>query len=191
MSYQELESKLESIIPIDKEIKDAMQTYFKPRSIKKNTLIKQSGNVSTELFFLKSGLIRLHDDVDGKDITSQFFFENSFASDYVSFLTQKPSSSSLSTLENCEALVIGFNELNYLYDRFPLISKFGKVMGDQAFIFTVNRSESLLKDDAQTRYLKLIKERPKVIERVPLYMISSYLGLTPEALSRIRKQLVR
>ena len=104
-------------------------------------------------------------------------------------MTREKSNAIISTIEDCEVLMVGVNEMDYLYERHPAILKVGKVMAERAFVHNAIRNESMQKDDATTRYQKLIQERPKVIQRVPLYMISSYLGLTPEALSRIRKKM--
>ena len=128
----------------------------------------------------------IHDD---KEICRQFFFENSFASDYVSFISNGTSNCYLQTLEDTECLVVQNTDLNRLYDMYPPLLKIGKVMAEHAFIFNTHRSESMIKDDALTRYNKLINERPKVIQRVPQFMIASYLGLTPEGLSRVRKKV--
>jgi CRP/FNR family transcriptional regulator, anaerobic regulatory protein len=189
MSYHQIDAALETIISLNEEIKEDTRKYFKPKSFKRNTILKTEGEAATHMYFLNSGLIRSYI-IDGeKEITRQFFFEDSFASDYISFLTKDKSNTLVSTIEDCEVLVVGFNDLEYLYERHPAIMKVGKVMAERAFVHNALRSESMQKDDATTRYKKLIQERPKVIQRVPLYMISSYLGLTPEALSRIRKKM--
>jgi len=189
MSYHQIDAVLSNIITLTDEINADTRKYFQPKSFKKNTILKSEGTAATHMYFLKSGLIRKYTIDNGKDITSQFFFENSFATDYISFLTREKSNAIISTIEDCEVLMVGVNEMDYLYERHPAILKVGKVMAERAFVHNAIRNESMQKDDATTRYQKLIQERPKVIQRVPLYMISSYLGLTPEALSRIRKKM--
>jgi CRP-like cAMP-binding protein len=109
--------------------------------------------------------------------------------DLGSFLSQSKSSFYIQTLESTDALKITFEDLDKLFNSSLIFMKLGKVMAERSTINLIKRSVSLLKDDAKHRYLNLMKERPSLIQRVPQFMIASYLGVTPESLSRIRKEI--
>lgn len=188
-AYTQLYKVLESIVQMNKELKEETEKNFVFKKFPKGHLLLTPGNSSNKMYFIINGLMRVYTIVEDKEICRQFFFENSFASDYVSFITNATSNCYLQTLEDTECLVVQNIDLNRLYDTYPPLLKIGKVMAEHAFIFNTHRSESMVKDDALTRYNKLINERPKVLQRVPQFMIASYLGLTPEGLSRIRKKI--
>jgi hypothetical protein len=86
-------------------------------------------------------------------------------------------------------LKISFDDLDKLFNSSFSFMKLGKVIADRSTINLIKRSVSLVKDDAKHRYLYFIKERPSLTQRVPQFMIASYLGITPESLSRIRKEI--
>jgi CRP-like cAMP-binding protein len=188
-AYTQLYKVLESIVQMNDELKEETEKNFVFKKFPKGQTLLTQGNCSSKMYFIINGLMRVYTIHDDKEICRQFFFENSFASDYVSFISNGTSNCYLQTLEDTECLVVQNTDLNRLYDMYPPLLKIGKVMAEHAFIFNTHRSESMIKDDALTRYNKLINERPKVIQRVPQFMIASYLGLTPEGLSRVRKKV--
>ena len=128
--------------------------------------------------------------MDGEEITGQFFFENGWYTDYESFLLQKPSKQNIDALEPTELILLSKSDLFNLYITIPKFEKFGRIMAENAFMGLRNRTELLTQQSAEERYLKLVKERPKVIERVPQHYIASYLGIKPPSLSRIRKRIM-
>ncbi len=128
-------------------------------------------------------------DVEGVEYVRQFHFERSFCSEYQSFLTEKPALMSLQALEDSELLLISHTDLHALFRLNKEFERIGRIVAEQSFIFVSQRFASMLLEDPETRYQNLVRERPKVVQRVPQYMIASYLGITPEALSRIRKRL--
>lgn len=187
--YSHLFKILESIVPMNDELREVTEKNFFWKKFPKGYRLLEPGKLSNKMYFIIKGLIRIYTISGDKEICRQFFFENSFASDYVSFISHSPSNYFLETLEDTECLVVQNVDLNRLYEIYPCLLKVGKLMAEHAFIFNALRSDSMVKDDALTRYNKLIYERPKVLQRVPLFMIASYLGLTPEGLSRVRKKV--
>jgi CRP-like cAMP-binding protein len=121
--------------------------------------------------------------------TGQFFFENSWYTDYESWLTRQPAAVSVEALEPTELMVIAFRDLERLYETNSKFERVGRLMAENTIIRIRNRNLSLLNDTPEERYLQLLKERPKVIERVPQNIIASFLGIEPETLSRIRKKI--
>jgi len=163
--------------------------FLKPTEIKKGEYFLQEGAICQNVLFIEEGLLRIYHLHNDKEIIRQFIFENSFFTEYESFLAQKPSFYFVEALEDCKALALHYKDLNALYDSSINFLRFGKMMAENVVQHVGHRYMSILRDDATTRYNNLIKERPKVLQRVPQYMIASYLGITPEALSRIRKNM--
>lgn len=186
---QQLKSFLLGIVAIpEKELDDA-GALFSSHAVKKGEFLLKEGRVCTHLTYINQGLFRTYLLQDGKERVRQFMAENGFAVDIGSFLAQKPSPFFIEALEDSLILKIDFSSLNGLFEGSFHFMKLGKLMADQAAINLIRRSVSLIKDNAKTRYLDLVRERPELLQRSPLFMIASYLGVTPEALSRIRKEI--
>jgi CRP-like cAMP-binding protein len=187
--YEALTTYLKRVLPFTDEELAAITELLQPRILLKGDFFLKEGEVCRDVLFIQSGLLRLYYVNEGKENIRQFMFENSFITEYESFLSQKPSTYYIDAIERTEVQVLCYTDLNALQERYTHFLRLGKIMAESIVIHVGNRYMSLIRDDATTRYLRLIKERPKVVQRVPQYMIASYLGITPEALSRIRKEI--
>ena len=94
------------------------------------------------------------------------------------------------TLEKSQMLLLSAKDMQQLYLDIPKFERFGRIMAENAFLGVRKRSEMLENQTAEERYLSLMKERPKVFERIPQHYIASYLGIKPPSLSRIRKRIL-
>ncbi|HOX84096.1 MAG TPA: Crp/Fnr family transcriptional regulator [Chryseolinea sp.] len=176
-------------LPFSDEELLRFKQFLKPVELKKGEFFLHEGDVCHNTAFIQEGLFRIYHVHNDKEITRQFIFENSFFTEYESFLAQKPSFYYVEALEDCKVLMLHYKDLNTLYDSSVTFLRLGKMIAENVVQHVGHRYMSILRDDATTRYNNLVKERPKVLQRVPQYMIASYLGITPEALSRIRKNL--
>ncbi len=168
---------------------DVALNFFTSVSFQKGQYLLSEGQVCKYLYFINSGLTKSYLLREGKEHIRQFAAENDFVVDLGSFLSQSKSAFFIETLESTEALKIKYEDLDKLFNSSFSFMKLGKVIADRSTINLIKRSVSLVKDDATDRYLDFIKERPTLIQRVPQFMIASYLGITPESLSRIRKEI--
>lgn len=157
--------------------------------LKRKKLVLQEGEVCKHLYFVLSGTIRYFYMVDGEEVTGQFFFENGWYSDLGSFLSAEPTIQNIQALENTTLIQISKINLYELYDQVPVFERFGRLLAEYSFLGIRGRYEKLSLLTPEEHYLKLITERPKVIERVPLKYIASFLGIKAESLSRIRKRI--
>ncbi|MBC8112506.1 MAG: Crp/Fnr family transcriptional regulator [Verrucomicrobia bacterium] len=187
--YDQILARLSKFIALDKSEQDYFVTKLQAREYKKKELILQEGQVCKFSYFINSGCIRYYYNVDGQENTAQFFFENGWYADYESFLSGKPSKQNIETLEKSELLLLSAKDQQQLYFDIPKFERFGRLMAENAFLGIRHRSEMLENQTAEERYLNLIKERPKVFERIPQHYIASYLGIKPPSLSRIRKRM--
>ena len=147
------------------------------------------GETERYLSFVEEGIIRLYIPKLENDITFAFVFENSFISAYDSFLTQLPSSYAVETITQTVLWRLSYHDLQVIYDETAIGNKMGRKASEDLFLKKTKRELSFLNDTAEERYVKLFSERPEVIQRIPLKYIASYIGVTPQALSRIRKRI--
>lgn len=185
----QLKQILTHLVDIPENEINVALNLFKPISFQKGENLLSEGKVCKNLYFINSGLTKSYLLNEGKEYIRQFAVENDFVVDLGSFLSQKKSAFFIQTLEKTDALKITYEELDNLFNSSLIFMKLGKVIADRSTINLIKRSVSLVKDDAKQRYLDFIKERPSLTQRVPQFMIASYLGITPESLSRIRKEI--
>jgi CRP-like cAMP-binding protein len=140
------------------------------------------------MFFIEKGCLRTLVNNDGKEITTQFFFEGDKVSSIESFRTNQPSLYSIESIESCILQTISQQDFQNVLENFPEIKEemqehlFKRLLQAQNFFY------SYLKNDPQQRYKELIEEHPHIIQRIPQHYIASYLGITPVSLSRIRNR---
>jgi CRP/FNR family transcriptional regulator, anaerobic regulatory protein len=151
----------------------------------------EEGNVCRHIAFINKGLVRFYFHNDGIEKTGQFFFENGWISSYASFLSQTPSDMSIQALEETELMVMRFEDLQKHYTETPKLERFGRLMAERIFVASSIRNKDLLTQSPEENYKLLVKNRPKVVERVPQFYIAQYLGIQPESLSRIRKRMAK
>lgn len=189
MYKQKLKASIAQFIALTEEEFDYFYQELDFRELKRKELLLRIGNVCKEAYFVASGLIRYFHSIDGDEVTGQFFFEGSWYSDYESFLIGTPSDQNIQALEPSEIAILSKVQLQKLFLEIPKFERFGRLMAENAFIGLRKRTEAYAHLSAEERYLRLIDERPKVIQRVPQHYIASYLGIKPQSLSRIRKRL--
>lgn len=180
----------ERFIPLSEENWKLLESRFKILTLNKNEFLHSEGEICKYVTFVNRGLLRAYHKVDGKEYIEAFFCENEYLSDYSSFLTQTPGKLYIETIEECELVLLDFESVQELYERVNSFQKFGRLMAEYLFTEVSMRSNSLLFESPEQRYIKFSKNERDLQQRVPQYMIASYLGITPEALSRIRKRLL-
>lgn len=161
------------------------------RVIPKKAIFLKLNEVENMISFIESGVVRLYipkEDPD-KEITFGFSFKNQFISAYDSFLTQEPSAYQLQALTETTMVSITYDDLQAVYKTTQIGNFIGRLAAERLFLLKSKREYNLLNLTAEQRYVKLFKERPELLKVIPLKYISSYIGVTAQALSRIRKRL--
>jgi CRP-like cAMP-binding protein len=154
----------------------------------KTTLLRE-GKISRKAYYILDGCLRLWFNDHGKDVTFQFFFEGNGVSSVESFRNNRPSLFTLESIEPCTILTISKEKFQSIVDS---SSEIKNQIEEQIFERMIHYQKlflSRIKDSPKERYLTLINDNPKLLQRVPQHYIASYLGITPVSLSRIRSQL--
>lgn len=166
---------------------------FSSRLVQKNfsarEQILRQGQTENFLSFIEDGMVRLYIPKEENDLTFGFVFSGSFLSAYDSFLTQSPSVYSIEAIDNTTLWQLSFQDLQMIYKETEIGNHIGRKAAESLYLIKSKRELSLLNDTAEERYLKLFSERPELLQKIPLKYIASYIGVTPQALSRIRKRI--
>lgn len=179
-----------SITEINETDRTLIASLLQPYEIKKGTILLKQGDVEKRVAFIEKGIFRHYSiDRDGKDISLLFTFENWFVGEVSSFLTQSPSYCFIEALTEAKIWQLRYDNLQKLYTQTTVGNKFGRIMMEQLYIRKAERERNLLMMNAEERYLDLIRKAPHILQNIPLKYIASYLGITPQALSRIRKNI--
>jgi CRP/FNR family transcriptional regulator, anaerobic regulatory protein len=169
---------------------EAFANILEVKEFKKKDFLLHEGKVCNKISFINSGCMRLFYNVDGIENTVQFFFADSWYTDYASFLTGEPSIENMQALETCEIVQFKKEDLYKLFNLYPIFDRVGRVMAENAYLSLSQLNKMLTNEEPEERYLNLFKNRPEIVERIPQHYIASYLGIKPESLSRIRKRIL-
>lgn len=163
----------------------------KMRKFLKGQFLVQQGDVcKTENFVLSGCLKTFHMDHEGQEHVVMLAIENWWTSDLGSFINQTPADFNVQCLENSEVAQISFEDLEQLYVEIPKLERFFRVIIQKGFAASLKRIVNNFSLPAKERYLKFREQYPQIEQRVPQYIIASYLGMTKEFLSKIRSQLI-
>jgi len=156
----------------------------------KGDFFVKEGQICNHFGFLVKGIFRVYHLANEKEFTSYFNTDerNRLVADFSSFLTRKPSRENIHALENCEVLLIRQDALENLYDGSFTFQKLGRLIAEYNYVLAIERIYSLQHESAAERYNHLLEIYPNLVNRIPHHYIASYLGITPESLSRIRKE---
>ncbi|TSJ44108.1 Crp/Fnr family transcriptional regulator [Mucilaginibacter corticis] len=174
----------------DKDLSDS-QPFWKARKINKGDFFNMQSMVCNDLGLVVKGIFRIYyHDPDTKEDKNIFFFsENQFVVSFRSFISRNPCWYFIEAMEDSEIFFISYKDLNNLYASHPNWGTFGRLLAESFFANAQTRTEEFIFFSHEQRYLRLLKDHPKIVERIPAYHISSYLGITNPSLSRIRKRI--
>ncbi len=178
---------------IQQKISDEEWTIFSSKlsyeEFPKKHVVLRTGQVEDYLSFVATGIVRYYIPKLENDVTFTFVFDHSFISGYDSFLTRKPSTYHIETLTKTTLWRLKYTDLQSIYNDTKIGNLIGRQASEELFLKKSKRELSLLNETAEERYRNLFTEQPRLIQQVPLKYIASYIGVTPQALSRIRKRM--
>jgi CRP-like cAMP-binding protein len=186
--YQRLFSVFNSIYPLSDELKAAIAKETDVIQLKSKTRLLNAGDASNTIYFINKGAARVfYLNKEGKEITSWFLFENELLISVYGFFTGLPGFDCIETLEDCTCIVLRRDKLNKLYEKYLELNFIGRKLTEYYYIRNEKQTNDLRMLTAQQRYQELLNVNPKLLNRVSLGHIASYLGISQETLSRIRK----
>lgn len=188
---QALIDYIKQLIHLDEEEAKLVDSLFLARSYRKGTYFLKEGSICNEIGFLTAGLVAYCIEEEQSTHIYHFGFENNFVCNYESFLTKTPSSKSIRCAEDVEMLCISYQNLQVLYHRVAEGQKMGRIISEQLFLQAIADITSFYVDSPQQRYQKLLADYPELSQRIPQYLIASYLKVQPQSLSRIRKRILK
>ena len=177
-------------IELTKKEFDLCCAFFSARTFQKRQFVLQEGNVCHHLTFVTQGCLREFTvDHKGEEHIIQFAIPDWWISDLSSFLTGSPSTHSIEAVQDSEALMLEREAREEMLTTVPKMEKFFRLLLESNYVATHRRISDSLSASAEQRYLTFIKTYPALVEQIPQNHIASYLGITPQSLSRIRKEL--
>ncbi|MBL7931567.1 MAG: Crp/Fnr family transcriptional regulator [Bacteroidia bacterium] len=188
---QKLLNYFQRIMPLSEQEIAAIVETMTIKQFKKGTVLLKEGQISTEVYFVLEGCVRQYYLVEGEEKTNNFFTEEQWVISMQSFGQQKPSNHYMDCCMD-SSLVVGNREKEeHLYKQFPRLESVSRKVMEKVFAEQQEIMSSYTTDTAEQRYLKLLKSRPELFQKIPQYQIASYVGVKPESLSRIRKRLLK
>lgn len=177
------------IMPLTGEESQAIAETTLVRDYKKGAVLLREGQISAEAYFVLEGCVRQYYLVDGEERTINFFTEGQWVTSIHSFRNRAPVAYFMACCEDC-SLVVGNREKEEdLYRRFPKFEAISRLVMEKVLAEQQDLMESYFIDTPEQRYLKLLTTRPELVQRIPQYLLASYVGVKPESLSRIRKRI--
>ncbi len=159
------------------------------KKVSKGSFLVKEGQFNTDTFFVLDGLVRQYKLIDGNDITTNFYTEEQWIMSLESFEKETPSDYFLACVEDTTVVIGNEQKAQELFKQFPRFETTSRQIMETVFFEQQKLMASYITDKPEQRYLKLLKARPDIFQRVPQYDIATYIGVKPESLSRIRKKL--
>lgn len=166
------------------------ETLFQPKKLRKKQYLQQEGDIGRYQAFVTKGILRSYTiDNKGDEHILQFASEGWWMADLYSFFTNEPSLLNMEALEDAELLLLSRPSWELLLEKIPKLEHYFRVLIQNNLIATQRRLLGSLSDTAEEKYRKFLETYPSCVQRVPQHMIASYLGVTRETLSRLRRQM--
>jgi CRP-like cAMP-binding protein len=192
MAYDRLRTHMTRRVQLSDQEFTRCAEFFVPRRLRRRQFLLQEGDVCRHLAFVDEGCLREYTvDARGEEHVLQFAIEDWWISDLHSFLAGVPSQRNIDALQDSEVLLLEREARDRLLEEVPAMERFFRLLLEGNYVATHRRIEEALSDSAEERYLAFQKTYPALVEQIPLNQVASYLGITPQSLSRIRKELVQ
>lgn len=188
--YELFFKKFHETVPISPEEQDAIKTYLTPKKLRRKQYLLQEGDVCKYVAFVEKGAMKAFStDEQGTEHIVQFAIEGWIISDLYSFITNEPATYNIDALEDSELVLISKTAHDQLLAKLPKYETYIRLQVTGAYLALQRRLTSIISSTLEERYKHFISRYPEIVQRVPQHMIASYMGLTPETLSRVRKKM--
>ena len=183
-------SHIQEKVSLTDQDKEGIQSFFSPKKLRKRQYLLQAGDTCKHLAFVTRGLLRTYNvDEKGDEHMSIFGWEGWWLSDFNSFLSGEPALFNIDAIEDSELLLISRGDYDDLTLAVPIMDRYFRILYQNSLVTKERRLMSSITHSAEEKYLLLVESNPQIIARIPQNLIASYLGIAPETLSRIKKNL--
>jgi CRP/FNR family transcriptional regulator, anaerobic regulatory protein len=174
------------------DLKQTIEQYFIPLQILKNTIIEEEGKVPQYLYFVNEGYLRsFYYDNQGDEVTTYLATPDYYMASFLSLSQQKISTENIETITDCSLLKISREDFLKIIEKYPDFREYSLQIFERAFSQMNQRANDLATLTAEQRYSQLISNQGNILQNVPIQYIASFLGIKPQSLSRIRKQMIK
>ncbi len=186
---EKLIQKIQSYNRISPEDLDFALRFYQQVDLKKGDFIVEEGQYVKHFYYLEKGCVSYYTLRNGKEQVMEFYTEDMFFTDLYSYIEEKPSNTFLRATEDCHLYMVSKENVEKIFSHSHQLERFGRLSMQEAFLKTFHKMTCQTQLSYEEMYLRLLAKRPDLFQRVPQYLIASYLGLTPVGLSKIRKRL--
>ncbi|WP_242917154.1 Crp/Fnr family transcriptional regulator [Pontibacter liquoris] len=181
--------KFNDKVPLTAAEQEQIKAYLTPKKLRKRQYLLQEEDVCKAIAFVEKGALREYAIENGSEHVIQFAIEGWIISDLFSFLTGEPATYNIDALEDAELVLITKTAHEELLKKQPKYETYIRLLITGAYIALQRRLTSNISLPAEERYTRFTETYPDIVQRVPQHMIASYIGLSPETLSRVRKKM--
>ena len=189
-AYDLLRAHLKVRVPLTDADFTTFCGYLRPLALRKRQQLLRAGEVCSHFAFVTQGCLRSYSlTTEGHEYTLQFAPEDWWVSDLYSLLTRQPSTTNIDALEDSQFLLLDQADMERIYAQCPVFERYFRLMMQSRYLVLQERVNAALSQTAAEKYQHFLRKYPTIVQRVPQHLIASYLGITPESLSRVRRQL--
>lgn len=180
---------ISSFTTLSKEEEESLLESYPIKRFKKGDCILAEGVITQDAFLVLEGCIRKHYVKEGVDKTTGFYTEGEVVAEFASLSLNKPTSNSYSCIEDSTVVVVNSEKEKAFYKKFPRFEEITRMETEKMLGENQEQLSDYITKSPEERYTLLLDQKPELLQRVPQHQIASYLGVTPESLSRIRKRI--
>ena len=181
-----LKDLVDSIHKMPSAFWEELSELLEIKTLPKKSVILKEGEVCDKLIYIISGMARAYYYSDGNQVTAWFMKENDMIISVKSFFRQQPSNENIETIEDSIMVFLSYGALNHLNRKYPEYNIVGRILTEHYYVLSEERLFSMRLHLVEERYKTLLEMHPEIFKRAPLKHIATYLGMTPETLSRLR-----
>jgi len=187
--FKNIRKKVLSYTHVDHpQLEDALR-FYEVITLEKGERLISEGDAVAYFYYLDSGCISYYKMDDGEPTVLEFYTQDVFFTDLIAYVKGVPSQCYLEALEPSVILAVRKDRAEKSFDVSHQLERFGRLSMQEAFLKIFQRVDRTNNRSNEERYLRILQKRPDLLQRVPQYLIASYLGITPVGLSKLRKRL--